>query len=651
MCGIAGVLSRATGRVAPAVRAMMRAMVHRGPDDEGYAEVVLTAGSTAGSPPTCGFGFRRLAILDLSAAGHQPMVNPASGDCLIFNGEIYNFASLRDELRSKGVSFRSTGDTEVLLQALSIWGEATLDRLDGMFAFAFLQAATGRVLLARDPLGVKPLYVAHLSDTVVFASEVRAVLASGMVPDDLDPAGIAGYLAYGSPQDPLTVHRHIRSLPAGSSMWIDQHTLDGKEPSTRRYWRFPFPQDIGEAEATRSLHDDLAAAVRDQCVADVPLGVFLSGGVDSATLAGFARAGGVDIATFSVGFERHGGKDELEDAAATAAALDTRHYQTVLDDDWIQAQWQQWLKAADRPSIDGLNMYIVSGAVSDLDTKVALSGIGADELFGGYPNFRSVPKLRRSLAALGWLPRRARRGLAGLAFSLSRPSRKKRAVALASTGTSVLDVALFMRRLIDDDDLRALGFEAGALGLRPDFLTAESVRPLERLRGDAFRTISQAECVLYMGNTLLRDADINSMAHSLEVRVPFLGRRVVETACRTPSRILAPREAPMKHLLRQAAVSVIPPAVLNRPKRGFSLPLGDWMFGSLRDACEAAIDEVAACPLFDAAAVRSLWEECRRLGKTVHWTRPLSLVALGNYLSETKRRLPGRAKFDDRLAG
>ncbi len=213
----------------------MRAMVHRGPDDDGYEQFAL--GEAGG--PTCGFGFRRLAILDLSPLGHQPMVNAATGDALIFNGEVYNYVELRQRLASRGHTFRSSGDTEVLLQALSTWGEAVLDDLDGMFAFAFYHAASRRVLLARDPLGIKPLYIARMPNAIVWGSEVRAVLASRLVPDDLSPAGIAGCLAFGATQDPLTVHQAIRSLPAGSCEWLDAASLTGRPPAIRRYWRFP----------------------------------------------------------------------------------------------------------------------------------------------------------------------------------------------------------------------------------------------------------------------------------------------------------------------------------------------------------------------------------------------------------------------------
>lgn len=642
MCGIAGVVSRDRSWIEPATRAMMHAMVHRGPDDDGFELARLGVGESA---PWAGFGFRRLAILDLSPAGHQPMVNRLTGDCLIFNGEIYNFRHLRAKLQASEVRFHSSGDTEVLLQALSNWGEAALQELDGMFAFAFYHAATGRILLARDHLGIKPLYVARTADAIVFASEVRAVLASGLVPADLDPAGIAGCLAYGAPQDPLTIHRHVRSLPAGACEWIGGESLGERSGNPRRWWSFPASSGGTGAEAVTRVREHLTASVVGQCTADVPLGVFLSGGLDSAAIAGFARREGKQVRTYSVGFESAVGQDELNGARATAEALGTRHFETVIDDEWVQALWQQWMKAGDRPSVDGLNMFIVSNAVSDNGTKVALSGLGADELFGGYGHFRTIPDLRRLLGPIGWIPRQVRRGVVQAATAILTPSRRQRAIGLAAGGTSPLDVLLVLRRLTIDADMQSLGFDAKALGLRPDFLCNAAIEGLRPAGRDQFRAISQAECVLYMGNTLLRDTDVNSMAHSLEVRVPYLGRHLVDYVCSLPGSLQAPPGSLPKHLLRQAVSGRLPATILDRPKRGFSLPIGEWMRTTLRDQCEDAIDELARCGLFPDAATRALYRRYMEQGDRVHWTRPLALAALGSYLIEQKQRLPKQPAF------
>ena len=633
MCGIAGVISADPRPVELAVGSMMQAMVHRGPDDSGYEQLPL---GNEGRGPVAGFGFRRLAILDLSLAGHQPMFHPPTGNCLIFNGEIYNFRWLRAKLQSQGVRVRSSGDTEVLLHCLSTWGPAAIDQLDGMFAFAFYHAQSRRVLLARDPLGIKPLYVARTKRAFVFASEVRAVLASGLVPDDLDPAGIASFLAYGAPQDPLTVHRAIHSFPSGTYEWIGSDVASGQAACLRqRFWSFPRESAAQpEAQAVRAIQLQLRASVRDQCVCDVPLGVFLSGGIDSAALAAMARNHKTPVETFSVGFESSSGDDELVQAAATARLLATHHRQTILDDDWIMLQWREWLHAADRPSIDGLNTFVVSGVVKDVGATVALSGLGADELFGGYPSFHRVPRMHRLLSMLAWIPSSLRRAAARVLLASLPAGKREKAIDLVSGGTSALELAAHFRRLTSDSDMRLLGFDAKALGLSRQFLPPEAFGPLAG--GDSFCAVSQVESCLYMANTLLRDTDTNSMAHSLEVRVPFLSRWLVDLVGGLPGSVRSPKGSSPKHLLRQAMADTLPPEIFNRPKKGFSLPVGDWMFGPLDQECEAAVGEVASCSLFDRSSVQRMWDTCRARKGVQHWSRPMALVALGSYLKESR---------------
>jgi asparagine synthase (glutamine-hydrolysing) len=617
---------------------MMQAIIHRGPDDEGYEEFLL---HTDAGGPACGFGFRRLAILDLSPLGHQPMINRDTGDAIIFNGEIYNFASLRERLISRGHTFRSTGDTEVLLRALSEWGEQVLNELDGMFALAFYHAATKRVLLARDQLGIKPLYVARVKGSCVFASEVRAVLSSGLVPADLDAAGVAGFLAYGAPQDPLTVHRHVRSMQAGTYEWIAAPALDRQPGRATRYWRFPPAQPpADEPSCVNRIRAELAGSVRGQCVSDVPLGVFLSGGIDSATMAALAVSQSGPLMTFAVGYDVPGASDETEAAAATAEHLGTRHYQTIVDDDWVILQLYEWLKAADRPSIDGLNTYIVSGAVKDRGATVALSGLGADELFGGYPSFRRIPKLQRLLAVCAWIPAHLRRAAASAIFAPLPAGKRAKAIDLVSSGTSAVELAALARRVQGDATLRRLGLDARRLGLTPQYLPQGACDAIDQKCRDSFRAVSEAETTLYMGNTLLRDSDTNSMAHSLEIRVPFLGQGLVNYVCSLPGATRAPAQTAPKHLLRQATADLLPCDVFSRPKSGFSLPFREWMNGPLRDQCEASVETLGCCPLFDAQAVRKLWEEYLSPTSSIHWSRPLSFVVLGSYL----QRVSGAAE-------
>jgi len=628
MCGICGIIGADPRDVEPAVRRMMRAMLHRGPDDEGSVELPLAAHEGSA---VAGFGFRRLAILDLSPAGHQPMVNHATGDCLVFNGEIYNFRTLRARLQAQGVSFTSTGDSEVLLQALSTWGERALDMLDGMFAFAFYEARNRRILLARDPFGIKPLYLAHVAGGLAFASEVRALLASGLVPDDLDPAGVASYLAYGATQDPLTMHRAIRSLGAGSAAWVSWPVI---APAVRRFWTFPWPQPAPEDPLLlQAVQTKLSDTVGDQCLADVPTGVFLSGGIDSAVVAALASRHVQELRTLSIGFEASRGSDELADAAATARFLGTKHYQTVLDDDWIQQQWREWLHAMDRPSIDGLNTFIISGVATDLGVKVALSGLGADELFGGYPTFRQGPKLARILRTVSTLPPFVRRAaVRGILGWVPRGKRDK-VEDMVAGGTTVSEVVASLRRTVCTRDLMRLGFPVGVPGLNSQYLPEDAIESDASRSADPFNEVSRAECRLYMGSTLLRDADTNGMAHSLEIRVPFLGRDVSDYVAGLPGRAKVPPRAPSKHLLRQAVAGILPADLFTRRKRGFTLPIGQWMLGPLRDQCEAAIDTLAKCSLMDAKGTREWWAQYNDNPAAVQPSRPMTLVALGSYLA------------------
>ncbi|NQW46781.1 MAG: asparagine synthase (glutamine-hydrolyzing) [Planctomycetes bacterium] len=632
MCGIAGVISLDPRPVEGAVRRAMAAMIHRGPDDEGYEQFSLT---DVAYGPACGFGFRRLAVMDLSPLGHQPMVNALTGDAIVFNGEIYNFASIREQLVTVGCRFKSSGDTEVLLQALSAWGEDALPKLDGMFAIAFFHAASRRVMLARDPLGIKPLYTARVGNVFAFASEVRALLATALVPKDLDPAGVASFMAYGAPQDPLTVHRFIRSMPPATCVWIGSDSLN-KPPPARRYWRFPPAQSaVDERTAVDHVRSILEESVRLQSISDVLLGVFLSGGIDSGTMAALAQLGEKPPMTFAVGYESAGMPDETVAAAETADFLGTRHFQTIVDNEWVILQLSEWFKAADRPSIDGLNTFIVSGAVKDRGMTVALSGLGADELFGGYGNFRRIPQLQQFLRIIAWLPSSVRRAAAAALLAPLPHSTRAKAVDLVSRGASTLELAVLGRRLHDDATLRLLGFDSRRLGLSPDYLPSEAYDALNTSSRDPVQVISEVEASLYMGNTLLRDSDVNGMAHSLEIRVPFLGRSVVNYACSLPGNTRLPHGRPGKHLLRRAFANTLPASVFNRPKSGFSLPFAEWLFGPLRDQCEAAIETLTHCPVIDGRAVLRRWGDYTGNRSATHWSRPLSLVVLGAYLQKT----------------
>lgn len=620
-------------QVEPAVHRMMRAMLHRGPDDEGYEAFRLAGDGGA----VAAFGFRRLAILDLTPAGHQPMINRETGDCLVFNGEIYNFQDIRHKLAAKGVAIQSSGDTEVLLKALSTWGEAALNEIDGMFAFAFYEAKTRRILLARDQMGIKPLYVARGAWGLVFASEVRAVLASGLVPADLDEAGVATFLAYGAPQDPLTMHRFIKSLPSATCQWFGNEAAVGKASQLpRRYWHFPAPRHPGPPEkAIEQIQQLLQDAVISQCASDVPMAVFLSSGIDSATIAGFAHRKVGGVRTFAVGNTVSRDEDEATGAAETARLLGTEHIQTIVDDDWIFADWREWLLFSDRPSIDGLNVHMVCSAVKNCGSTVALSGLGADELFGGYHTFDNVRRLRRIVAPFALIPKPVRKRLPQAACFLSRTKRKRAAELL--TDPSYLGLTLGMRRVFDDDELHLMGLDSERLGLTPHWLPPEAYEPLRDAKRDLFRAVSQVETFLFMGNTLLRDADINSMANSVEVRVPFLSRKLVDCVGGIPGSIQFPRGPAKKHLLRLAARSVVPPEVLARPKKGFLLPISRWMNGPLKRDSDTRARNVWESAVVRPDVAQRIWGHLPRVAGHAGERRQVAMVALGTYIERLQR--------------
>ncbi len=605
-------------------------MLHRGPDDRGYEEM----SGEAGNGPAVAFGFQRLAILDLSQAGHQPMIHPQTGDCLVFNGEIYNYRSLRSQLQAVGSRFRGTSDTEVLLHALAAWGEDAAGRLEGMFAFAWYRARDRRVLLARDPLGIKPLYVAEAPHRVVFASEVRAVLASGLVSRDLDPAGIAGLLAYGAPQDPLTVHRAVRSFPAGEARWYD--LAEGVRPQPgRRFWRFPATSatPVPRDTAARHLKHLLNEAVARHLVSDRPIGVFLSAGIDSFLIAALAKQLRGEIKTFTVGFDETGLLDEAAEAAAAAQTLGTDHHAIVIGTDSVQGLWERWFATSDRPSIDGFNTFVVSQAVAAAGKTVALSGLGGDELFGGYPNFASARRYQRILAALHPLPRFAKKAGLLIATQGRRPIFRERAAELLDGGPDLRRITLRLRRILTDRQINRLGIEPGRVGLDDDYLSRSSLASTATDRvADAFNVVSHLESVLYMGNTLLRDTDAVSMANSLEVRVPLLDQPIVDFVSALPGKSKMPSGRPTKYLLREACRDLIPEPLASRPKTGFCLPIARWMHGPVRESCEASIDAAAGSGVLDAREVRLIWQDFLASSSNVHWIRPMTLVALGAYL-------------------
>ena len=624
MCGIAGIVGGYRHeRVRDAIAAMTDAQFHRGPDDGGTEVLEHASGTVA-------LGARRLAILDLTPAGHQPMTDEVTGNVLAYNGEIYNFPELRDELIAAGHSFHGRGDTEVILVGYRVWGREVLDRLRGMFAFALWDAQQRRLVVARDHLGIKPLYYAAMPDGFVCASELRAILTGGLVDATLDRRGLASYLAYGAVQEPFTIVEQIKALPAGSWMEIDAH---GAPVAEGRYWDFPAIQRPTMTEADLVAHgrELLERSVKRHLLSDVPLGVFLSSGLDSTSVAGLAQlASDHEVHAFTVSFPEEEALNESPVAGATAARLGLEFHDIPVDRETALGWATSGLDAMDQPAMDGLNTYIVSRAVREAGLTVALSGQGGDEVFGGYRAFSIVPKVAALAKMFAFVPRRLR---GSLAAGLFRPggtmyAEKARSVA---TVDNIEDAYFRFRRLLSDPEIHDLGYRADELALTRNF--QDPGHDSAGTTSDSIGSVQRMETMFYLGNMLLRDGDVFGMASSLEIRVPMLDRDVIDWAFSLPGDILAPRGKPPKHLLRLMCADLLGDDQLNRPKQGFGLPIAAWMKGPLADLRERGLTSAIDSGLISAQGARAIEKRYLDDDYRSSWTRIWALVTLGEWLA------------------
>jgi len=629
MCGIAGIIARDETIVRRALPSMVGAQRHRGPDDTGEDHGRLGEFHV-------GLGHARLSIIDLSPAGHQPMVHPDTGDRLIFNGEIYNFAVLKSELERTGARFVGHSDSEVLLHALVTWGPACISRLQGMFAFAFHDVRHRRLVLARDSIGIKPLYVAELSrGGLLFASEVRAILATELIGREVDPRGVAGLLAYGAVQRPTTLFRAIKDLPPGHVEVVASEGATLRRTS-ERFWRPASTRTNATVLATiDSVRSTVDAAVKDHLVSDVPVGLFLSSGLDSTIVAGVAARHATRLRSFTVGFGEDPELSELPLAAETARLFGLEHSAIEVGERDAEAATIAWLSSLDLPSLDGLNVFLIAQVVRAHGIKVALSGQGGDELFGGYPSFADVPRLHRWFRWARALPRAARRALAAAATARKPASVRAKAIDLADSDGSLLSLYLRRRRAMSTAELRAFGLDPRALGLTEDFLPPEGLDDALLDEGDAIFAVSRMETSLYLGNMLLRDGDVNGMSHGLEIRVPLLDQRLLDLMLPVPGDIRLPEGRANKFLLRQAFPELLRPALSTQRKRGFTLPICRWMRGPLRALCEAGLGHAKGLGLLQPAAVDAAWNTFLREPQGA-WSRAFTLSVLGLYLRDTK---------------
>ncbi len=617
MCGIAGVVGPHAGRYADAVHKMMVAMLHRGPD----------GGDMYVSPTgRCVLGHRRLAILDLSEAAEQPMLDPTRRWAFVYNGECYNYLSLREKHKEDLEGLHSSGDTEVLMRLLQRYGEEILPQINGMFAFALWDEQTGQLLLARDRFGQKPLYVAQTEGCLVFSSEVRAILASGLISRNIDPMGLSSYLALGSVQEPSTLLRDVSMFPAHSALrWTPQQSI-----TARSYW---WPGREKRTISPFELRETFFQSVERHLISDVPLGVFLSGGVDSTAIAAAAtqRHNG-KIHTLSVVFPEQTSMSESQAAQQIAAQFGTHHQEIALTGGRMLDSLEAALLAMDQPTADGINTYVVSEAAKQAGFKVALSGLGGDELFGGYRAAKRIQAFDVLQKATRFVP-----SFLENALFLMEPfsARMGKLDQLFHNRPSFLSSCLAQRRLFSFQQIQQI-----APSLRADQmidgLSRQRYQELEELfvgRNTEDRILLY-EANVYMGQTLLRDTDAMGMAHSLEIRVPFLDTAFSDLCLALEPQARQDRPHPKWRFL-QALQGVLPEDLAKRPKMGFTLPFHHWMQNELKTTIAETLRALPSlCPLFQEKPLLQLWETFLRSPERVRWSRPWSLFALGRYLAE-----------------
>lgn len=566
MCGIAGIIGgtfTSEQRLAQ-LEQVKSALTHRGPDDVGYWCDTKTN--------IAAFGHTRLSIIDLSRAGRQPMQDSSGRYTIVFNGEIYNYKQLRNDLIDKGAIFQSSSDTEVILELYKHEGLASLNRLRGMFAFAIWDTTEQSILLVRDPLGIKPLYYYRNSNCIAFSSEFRALLAAGLSKRTINPKALQLYLATGSVPCPYTLDEQLHQLSPG-------HYLYWKNGSSslHAYWTPTFPDEPIHTDQTTSasvLRNALIDSIEHHFVSDVPVAICLSGGLDSTSLVAISHTiGKRDIHTFSIGFP-HKEINEADIAAKTAMHFGCQHHEWNIGNDEVGQLSQSFLKSVDQPSIDGFNSFLIAYLINKSGLKVALSGLGGDELFGSYQSFNIIPKLLRLSAITKKIPF-SQQILSKLLTSTATQARMRRLGSylhgrqnLISAYSSVRGIFSLHESIIITKQF-CNNFEVF------DFTHSAEC---ELQSKDLGNSISILELTNYMQNQLLRDSDVMSMRHGVEFRVPFIDAHLFKTI-----RDISPtiRLAPGKEILKQA-VPEIPSWVLEQPKRGFVLPYHDWLTKELK---------------------------------------------------------------------
>jgi asparagine synthase (glutamine-hydrolysing) len=628
MCGINGIYGFGDGQQNDLlIRTMNKALAHRGPDDEGVF-----------SDETIALGHRRLSIIDLSSAGHQPLFSADNRYCIVYNGELYNYKELRFELQRIAVGsgqtaypFATGTDTEVILAAYLRWGKDCVKHFNGMFAFAIWDKTKKELFVARDRLGIKPLYYYIRGKTFLFSSEIRALLKSGLIPKKVDHASLVDYLRYQTVQAPRTIIKDVGMLMPGHSVLVNNEGVH-----VEQYWNAhscalkPSP-DKSYQDICKDVYDLLLRSVERRLIADVPFGAFLSGGIDSSIIVALmSKVSTVKVKTFSVTFDESE-FSEARFARQIAEKYNTEHHELKLKVSDFLLQVPEALKAMDHPSGDGINTYVVSKATREAGITMALSGLGGDELFAGYDIFKRSLMLERRK----WMlesPAFIRSGV-GLALRTLKPgaSSDKISELLRLNSWKLSESYPVARRILNDSEIRNL-LQQDELPPNSSSEYTASLPPLPK--GKILSGVSLAETGTYMSNILLRDADQMSMAVALEVRVPFLDHTLVEYLLALSDDRKYPHSP--KKLLVDAVGDLLPSEIVNRPKMGFTFPWKHWLRNELRDFCSEKMTALSGRSGFNKQRVLALWQSFLADDPRVTWSKVWYLVVLESWLHENE---------------
>lgn len=619
MCGIAGIFSKSvnTEQINDALKKMQDAIAHRGPDSHGiFIE------------DSIGLAHRRLAIIDLSPAGHQPMISDDNNIVLSFNGEIYNFQEIKSQLPD--YPFKSKTDTELIIAAYKKWGIRCIEKLNGMFVISIWNKNKNELFIARDRLGIKPLYFYKEDDTFLFSSEIRSLLASNLVPRKLNQQSLFEFFTYQTVHAPQTLINNVYELLPGHYITITQNDFEINE-----YWK---PSTSINTEVTNHSKDEvhknistlLHQAVEKRLMSDVPFGAFLSGGIDSSIIVGLmSKTLSTPVKTFTVTFDESE-FSEAKYAELIAKKFNTNHTEIKLSPKDFLDELPTALKALDHPSGDGPNSYIVSKVTRESGVTMAMSGLGGDELFAGYPVFTNTLKLEQ-LKWIWSLPTAIRKPVGNLIDSIIKKSSTGKLKELISNQELNLYQSLSLSRKISlEKELKS-------------FLNLDRYSdPVSKILSNQIETekdtlpllskVSIAEITTYMQNVLLRDTDQTSMAHALEVRVPFLDHELVEYVLGVPDKYKTP-DYPKK-LLIESVDGLLPDEIVHRKKMGFTFPWEKWLKGELHELCHTNINQLAEREFIHKDALLNRWNNFLKGDNRIRWTEMWLCVVLEQWLKD-----------------